>query len=423
MPGASHSMPLRSSSTNGAVVPSFPANSSASLPPLESLLEQYEQHVESTRRKQRGTIGRRHRTATANTRSTTGSRSSNLNFNNSSQSGNGSGGIQSLLDFALIAFPKASTSSVAKMLADHNEVVMWPGEPNFLHGNKPTDFIRNFYNLSAQAAEVEGDRIRRRKIGYKTPTDLHRPHVLRFFARFLPATRILVGIRHPILLFESFYNFRARDGRAMPDPADLVFGNRDSGRTPSSYCTGDPVTLGFCVDVMRYHSHLANLGKTERKEQVEIDLLGPEITAYGRGASRIAPDNSNYVPNPVFLYEVSQLRDDVGGDQRGLFLRDLSNFVGLKEPLVEVYHTNRIREARRLDICDGDKYLEVRGALMEIAVNASTWIRNYFLRSPDVTVSSPAHFDEILRSWTVDPCTQRVAGQEKIETAVYPQKG
>jgi hypothetical protein len=56
-----------------------------------------------------------------------------------------------------------------------------------------------------------------------------------------------------------------------------------------------------------------------------------------------------------------------------------------------------------IDICDA-QYGPLRIELMKNAVDASRWIREYFLRSPDVTVSSPEYFRRLLKEWMQDPC-------------------
>jgi hypothetical protein len=41
---------------------------------------------------------------------------------------------------------------------------------------------------------------------------------------------------------------------------------------------------------------------------------------------------------------------------------------------------------------------------MDIAKPASEWIRTYFMQSPEVVVSSPEFFNELLLEWMEDPC-------------------
>lgn len=49
---------------------------------------------------------------------------------------------------------------------------------------------------------------------------------------------------------------------------------------------------------------------------------------------------------------------------------------------------------------------------MGIARPASVWIRNYFIESDEVVVSSPNYFKESLETWMYDPCGSRTANAE-----------
>lgn len=45
---------------------------------------------------------------------------------------------------------------------------------------------------------------------------------------------------------------------------------------------------------------------------------------------------------------------------------------------------------------------------MKQSVNASKWIRRYFVDAEDVVVSSKQHFSDVLmKSWESDPCLDR----------------
>ena len=61
-----------------------------------------------------------------------------------------------------------------------------------------------------------------------------------------------------------------------------------------------------------------------------------------------------------------------------------------------------------MDICD-DEYAPVREVLVEQGKDAAEWIRNYFLKSDDVVVSSRTEFLKLLDKWGEDPCI----GQKK----------
>jgi hypothetical protein len=105
----------------------------------------------------------------------------------------------------------------------------------------------------------------------------------------------------------------------------------------------------------------------------------------------------------VFLYDVSQIHDE--DEARSYkYRRDLGNFLGLKHELPPIGHNHTSRNYKYdLDICE-DRYRPLRRALMDIAKPASEWIRTYFMQSPEVFVSSPEYFNELLLEWLEDPC-------------------
>lgn len=132
------------------------------------------------------------------------------------------------------------------------------------------------------------------------------------------------------------------------------------------------------------------------------------------------------VPNPVFLYESQQLVFDDDSEiinnqttakkqYADQFRSDLQRIFHLKSSLPsqiprtkpDFEHFNKRQQRRKdqhkINICHS-KYLPVRTELMRLARQASVWIRYKFMSSPDVNVSSPDYFRELLEGWMVDPC-------------------
>jgi hypothetical protein len=60
------------------------------------------------------------------------------------------------------------------------------------------------------------------KMGIKCPCDLEANLALANYRQFFPNTKFIVGLRHPILPFQSFYNFRITNDHPMPPPQQLV---------------------------------------------------------------------------------------------------------------------------------------------------------------------------------------------------------
>lgn len=286
--------------------------------------------------------------------------------------------VQFLMDFAIIGHPKTATTTTLGWFATHDEIRVHPLELHALQLGKPAEHVRIMYNLTQGSEKV----IR----GYKAPRDIGNPKVLHALNEYWPRTKLIVGIRHPVLWFESFYNFRVRCGVAMP-PAQTLLGR----------CT--PESFGVCTDEAMFHIHLSYLGKTDLKTDNERKLLRRPLY---KNLMRLPS-----LPNPLFLYEISQLRgpDEVLVDQ---YRKDVSEYLGLSQllgPIPEAEPTDRVKA---LDICE-EMYKEIRVELMKHARAASLWIRNYLLPHPDIRVSSKEHFVQLLKQWMVDPCTEAIA--------------
>jgi len=280
--------------------------------------------------------------------------------------------IDFLMDFAVIGHPKTATSSTLKWLGAHHEVQMHPHELHTLQmGNVPSH-VKQFYNF------LPGDHIKR---GYKNPGDISNPKAMKALAQYFPSTKLMIGLRHPVLWFQSFYNFRVRKGNKMPPPQQLL-----------GQCAKDSKFV--CTDHARFHLHLSRFEKTPLSPEEKHLLDTPRHLKWRVGKMK----------NPVFLYEIGQLKDD-NATRVEQYKSDLQHYLGLQSPLPEVYGkeiSSRPKE-NVFDICDS-QYDELRMELMKHAQAASTWIRDFFLESPDVTVSSPEYFRELLLTWMYDPC-------------------
>jgi hypothetical protein len=119
----------------------------------------------------------------------------------------------------------------------------------------------------------------------------------------------------------------------------------------------------------------------------------------------------------VFLYEINQLEytDTDNNERTDTFLRDLEEFLELKTPLrgpmihvkpglkpLSLEHENKL-VSHKIDICQG-QYKNLRGLLQQQASESAIWILNEFLANPNVKVSSPDYFKQLLHKWHNDPC-------------------
>ena len=308
-----------------------------------------------------------------------------------------------LLDMSVIGFPKCGTTTLMYHLESHPEIQMFTKERCDLGTGQQVTLIRDLY------AEVKRDPQQKR--GIKCPRDLEsHDHSLPIYRQYFPNTKLIVGIRHPVLWFESFYNC-TYSPRREGTPAMSRLTNR-TVRVQNGHPMKHPNEfIGLCskyswhLCTVRgvFNLYLGNLGKTPMSDD-ERSLVPKQYRRF------IKPQN---VTNPVFLYDMSQLSSDEES-----FRQDLQSYLGLKEPIPPMIWMKpgknvtdtKIREEResaKIDICD-DGYEMVRQVLMEHSISAATWIRDFFLESSDVVVSSRDVFKtEILDAWMKDPCLER----------------
>ena len=108
-------------------------------------------------------------------------------------------------DFGIIGFPKTGTSFLLHALGKHPEISMPTSETCKL---SKFDKLKkeNIFLIAAQQSEDE--RTPPTRYGFKCPTMIRRMALLEQFVPISNETRLVVGVRHPVLWFQSFYNFR-----------------------------------------------------------------------------------------------------------------------------------------------------------------------------------------------------------------------
>lgn len=227
-----------------------------------------------------------------------------------------------------------------------------------------------------------------------------------FLHKHFPDAKIIVTVRHPLLWFESYYNYRLEQNELMllkGTPNELI---------GELTCRGCKMHFILSTAKGRFHRYLARLHKTPLSDPDELQWLGSP-----HGQEKPPLENMIKINNPVFFMEMSQLGDSNETRSKQL-RRDLQKFLGLKTE----FHGNEIPKIRpsraiiqkypqnftRVNLCE-DEYLPVRTELMQTSRNASIWFRKYFLQSNEVFVSSREYLVEILEGWMEDPCQQRAA--------------
>ncbi|KAL9190970.1 hypothetical protein ACHAXT_000676 [Thalassiosira profunda] len=318
------------------------------------------------------------------------------------------------LDFAIIGLPKTGTTFLLNELGLHPEVTMPPEEIcDICHDNGAewtAEWLRNASSAPAASGLPQ-------KYGLKCPKMVRDTRAIDNLISMGSDTRLVVGVRNPVLWFQSFYNYRVYDyynldgvtgeGR-IKSPFELSKGKGD---------TGEKHWGGLSTKHARFEVYLRQLAK--------VPITKRELLEMTNG-TRHMPDRISPNPYKVFVYATEQLADK--NATRALQLRkDLQDFLGLTEPIAERQvgrnsakenskqyskeYDEHLKEYGEMDICNR-KYGRIKRMLMAQATNTSRWIAERFIESPDVVVSGKEHFKEILDGWGDDPCPERPPKEE-----------
>ena len=114
-----------------------------------------------------------------------------------------------------------------------------------------------------------------------------------------------------------------------------------------------------------------------------------------RELSQIIPDQSN----PVFLYEIRQIHNSITAQE---FSIDIQQYIQINEALPKISSYTQSK-TRAINICDS-QHENVRRVLVEHGRDATDWIKQYFAKSPNVIISAPELFFDLLEDWRSDPC-------------------
>lgn len=303
------------------------------------------------------------------------------------KNGKVTGDISWMLDFAIIGFPKSGTSFMKDYLNQTDETFVYHREFCI---KKPSDlkrFVKTYHKLHVRYQQPTHHKTVR--FGLKCPGVTYRSYDMEIYAKYFPHTKFIVGLRHPVSWFESFYNYQMVRNVSMPPTTSLV-GKCENHQK-------------VCTDRARFHAALARLRKTPMTEREEIDLLfGTRYQDQFNNFSqrRRGMEERNIFPNKLLLYEVRQIHQNDTAREVSSNLRD---YLDLDQDLPQIMSYKQVKP-RAINICD-DEHVDVRRLLTEHGTDASAWIRKYFFKNPTVKIASPESFDRLLDSWSVDPCT------------------
>lgn len=340
---------------------------------------------------------------------------------------------EQVIDFTVAAFAKCSTTFLLRYVLNVPQVYLgWPDQwPNnddpkelleihelesnqlqtFIDRYKVTNKKRMYSDQNNQNKLQHYHRIYKGKKvvnGFKAPGLVTHTNGVRNLFKVAPKVNFIIATRHPVLYFQSFWNFRARSkntGPLLPPPHKLI-GACEKCKPEVEDCS--LVTLNsfnVCTNNANFHHFLARLLFTPMNTTEELDLLGTGVR------------HSSYpFTGNMFIMESSQIADD-DPNRLQLFRNDLERFLGVehnvlpdialgeKQNAVSTSSKTKMKELgiRQMNICS-EEFRPLRDILLQNGASASEWIKDYLLQSPRVVVSSKDFFLESIAKWKLDPC-------------------
>jgi hypothetical protein len=85
------------------------------------------------------------------------------------------------------------------------------GEAFCLMNREPQRLIHRLYLQLPKDDEDTTTTTTLIKRGYKNPLDIRAPPSLHYLTQYFPNTTLIIGIRHPVLWFESLYNCKVQN--------------------------------------------------------------------------------------------------------------------------------------------------------------------------------------------------------------------
>jgi hypothetical protein len=342
-----------------------------------------------------------------------------------------------ILDFVIAGFSKCGTSSVMANLAQitpmplkdvcysaEQVVKLAYGEWSEKYGSNSADFNQQKFLKGSKCPRYIG-------------SDLS---LLQGFSDALPHTKLVIGIRHPVLWFQSFWkmvgngkgkrekntttitpNERMQMCPCPPDQygqrtcriKEVLVGNGttavdstlpESGSTRHYGCNNEcDGNMLFCLARTRFHVALAQLGKTALSK-TERQLLAPTDLDGGDSLMNMR------IRNPIFLYEQTMLRNESTWDE-------LAQYLGVSHIPNTHYQAAKGKQFSGANICLPE-YDYFRSQIMMYSYELSMWMLEYFLpvaRDPDrmdVSIASIDTFEEMVTvSYRQDPCRRLILAE------------
>jgi len=292
------------------------------------------------------------------------------------------------LHFFIVGYPKTGTSAMMSYLDSRNELKIVKRVDTGSDNDPPefpmaieedVDFL--FDRIEEEYVKSDKDQ----KYGIKWPGAISGKGIgvesIKRIGEYNPLgneIKIIVGLRHPVRWFESFYNYRSK--HLVPPPTTSLIGSNDFH--------------GVCTDTARFEKGIMQLGKIPLRAQDEQFFENHENYNLISGSGGLK----------VFLYLEEQLSDH-DKERHGLFMKELSSYLEVKESFSVDDHfpETNVDSNPDVDIC-GVEHVAVRRELVRNGRKTANWIRANIVEAEDFVLPNKEHFMSIVDTFGTDPC-------------------
>jgi len=300
-----------------------------------------------------------------------------------------------LVDFAIGGFAKCGTSTLMRVTSAAPQIYM---------GKKNQTKVGEVHDIRKGLIDEFQDRYKghrnyfskdgkRSFNGFKAPEILQSQDFLVNMLNFLPSIDLVISTRHPVLHFQSAYNYKYRfinrTEHILPEPVDLIGA---CGHDCHNNCTRMVKNQNVCTRQSYFHYGLSRLRLTALDSEDEMELLDHHPLS-------IHPSWSGR----LFLIEIGQ-RTDTNSTRKDAWESAYEQFLGIDPNSLRF--SNQKRSARHdkiINICD-ERHRPVRELLLGVGKKASKWIREYLVGSDRVVLANREHFLALIEKWQYDPC-------------------